>query len=407
MVSVRLKAGDLAPDIVFTEVLSAGAAAPWLSANLSGQLTVLAFRPVTSLNPHLVASWNALAELFTDQPVQFVWITAEYQPRLGPWLREHPVKGWVFLDPLGATALSYGIERAATVFIGPDRRIAGFDYTMQLTAETLTAALDGRLTSVHLDAEPPRIPGPEDFRPDLPPSETVHISPARSESGTTRVTAPDHWLALGFTLKGLLSEAYRVHAIYVDLAPYLDSGVRYDAALVLPLAESQEKMDTRIQRAIEQHFQLDVSRQIRPVDIYVLTPPDRSDLSRSLGHNVGWQPVAPSSLAEVMVGNPSAITDLQRGGFPFPVQHLPAIGRGFAHVGPVLPFSSGWLVVDETERDGYCAIDVVCIGHGSPEQLFRALEKDTGAVATLERRDLEMLAVRRRRPRRRIARPVC
>ena len=49
-VSVRLKAGDSAPDMVFTEILGAGAAAPWTSANLSGRLTVLAFFPDTSHN---------------------------------------------------------------------------------------------------------------------------------------------------------------------------------------------------------------------------------------------------------------------------------------------------------------------------------------------------------------------
>jgi hypothetical protein len=146
MVSVSLRAGDLAPDIAFTEVLSAAVprlSGSWDSAKLTGQLTVVVFFPVTSLNPSSVRAWNALVEQFADQPLQFVWITAEYRPPLGPWLREHPLNGWVFLDPLGATAQSYGIEEPVAVLIGPDRRILGFDRTMLPSVQTVSAALEG------------------------------------------------------------------------------------------------------------------------------------------------------------------------------------------------------------------------------------------------------------------------
>ena len=88
------------------------------------------------------------------------------------------------------------------------------------------------------------------------------------------------------------------------------------------------------------------------------------------------------------------MTDLQSA---FPVRHLPAIGRGavFAHLG-LLPFSCGFLAVDETEREGYYAIDVACIGLRTMEELFRALREDLGIKATRERRNLEMLVVRSR-----------
>ena len=146
-VSAQLKAGDFAPQIVFKRVLNAGAAAPWSPANLAGHVTVLAFYPDTSHNLQSVSRWNSLVEQFADTPVQFAWITAEEESTLLPWLHEHPVKGWVFHDPDGATGRSYGMELPAGVIIGNDRGIVGFDQMIVPTARTLNAALEGRITT--------------------------------------------------------------------------------------------------------------------------------------------------------------------------------------------------------------------------------------------------------------------
>jgi hypothetical protein len=88
------------------------------------------------------------------------------------------------------------------------------------------------------------------------------------------------------------------------------------------------------------------------------------------------------------------IPDLKSGGFPFPIRHLPAIGSGFARLGRILPFSRGCLLVDETARQEGHAIDVVCIGNRTDEELFGTLREETGIAATRERRDVEMLVAR-------------
>jgi hypothetical protein len=75
-VTAHLKARDLAPDLVFTKILNPPSAAPWSSANLSGQTTVLAFFPDTSHN---------------------------------------------------LQSVPYGIEDLSPFMIGNDRRIVGFD----------------------------------------------------------------------------------------------------------------------------------------------------------------------------------------------------------------------------------------------------------------------------------------
>jgi uncharacterized protein (TIGR03435 family) len=239
-------------------------------------------------------------------------------------------------------------------------------------------------------AEPPPF---DPYRPHLPPSETLHISPAKSESGTLLSGGQDHWAALGFTLKGLLMEVYGVHECYLDLAPNLDTDVRYDVELVLPDTESRDQVIGRIQRAIGQQLRIDVSRQIRSMDVYVLTAPDEMTSAEGGVFASSWRM---EDLQDVD-GIPPTLADLQSGGAAFVlqlVQHLPALGRGFAHVGRFLPFSYGLLIVDEAERDGFHAIEISCMGRRTPEKLCQALWDDLGIVATRERQDVEMLVAR-------------
>ena len=291
-VSVRLKAGDFAPDMVFTEILGTGAAAPWTSASLSGRLTVLVFFPDTSHNLQSITMWNALVEQFADKPVQFAWVTGECQPPLGPWLQEHPIKGWVFLDPLGATALSYGMESPAAVIIGADRRIVGYDPAMLPAARTLNAALEGRIATeapkqewaafkafmeggmALLEPEPPRWPRPEDHRPDFPPSYTLHVSPA-AKIGGGDFASDDYRSFQGFDLKDVLARLYDTNPVRILLPAPLDDGKRYDFAIVLPVPESRESIHSRIVRGIEDHFGVATARERRMTDVYVATAPGR------------------------------------------------------------------------------------------------------------------------------------
>lgn len=237
----------------------------------------------------------------------------------------------------------------------------------------------------------------DDFAHRLPPSETVHISPAKSESGSVLSGGPDHWAALGFTLKGLFMEVYGVHESYLDLAPNLDTDVRYDIELVLPGAEGRDQVIGRIQRAIEQQLRIDVSRKIRSMDVFVLIAPEGGASSEPLGDMAGGGVFASSWRMEDLDDVPPTVADLQSGGAAFVlqlVQHLPALGRGFAHLGRFLPFSYGLLIVDEVERDGFHAIEITCMGRRTPEKLCQALLDDLGIVATHERRDLAMLVAR-------------
>jgi uncharacterized protein (TIGR03435 family) len=278
-VSANLKAGDFAPGIVFARILNNGSASGWTSDALIGQITVLVFYPDTSHNLQSVSRWNALVERFVNRPIQFVWITGEKESSLLPWLQEHPVKGWVFRDADGSTERAYGIDMPAAVIVGADRRIVGFDESMIPDQATLTAALDGRVTTVRprltpsalkafdesglvlLSAEPPRMPRAGDNKPDFPPSYTVHISPAKEKDEGDR----------SFTLRTYISQLYEINPIRIVLPPALDDDKRFDIALVLPSPESQETTNNRILQGIQDYFGVIATREERQLDVYVVT----------------------------------------------------------------------------------------------------------------------------------------
>ncbi len=284
-VHVHPKAGDVAPEIVFQKTLSAGSDAPW---SLAGKMTVIAVFPDTSHNPQSVSRWNSLVDQFAGKPIQFVWITGEKESSLAPWIAAHPIKGWVFQDPEGATGRAYGMELPAAVIVANDGRIVGFDRMMVPSANTLEAVFEGRITTrspkpgnaafkefvenrlVLLDAESPRMPGANDHRPDFAPSYAVHISPAKSDDGGN-FSSDSYWSLQNFELKDAVAELYDINPIRVHLPPALDDGKRYDFAIVLPQAESKESMRNRLRQGIEDQFHVSATREERLVDVYVVT----------------------------------------------------------------------------------------------------------------------------------------
>jgi uncharacterized protein (TIGR03435 family) len=331
-VSTHLKAGDFAPVIVFTRILNAADASSWTAESLSGKVTVLVFYPDTSHNLQSVSRWNALVGKFSSKPIQFVWITGEKESSLLPWLQEHSVKGWVLYDSDGATGRAYGLETAAAVIIGADRRIVGFDQPFVPEEATIRAVLEGRISTapveptfaaikafaesgmVRLSAEPPGLFRPVEYKPDFPPSYTVHISPAKNDdSGDFSGDAYRNFQ--GFALKDVLADIYGINPIRIHLPASMDGDQRYNIALVLPKPESNESVHNRILQGIQEHFGVVTTREELLLDVYVVTtangkPPTplaRSDDDQSFG---GF---SSSSLVEVhtppAVGNPDDFPD--------------------------------------------------------------------------------------------------
>jgi uncharacterized protein (TIGR03435 family) len=285
-VSVHIKAGDPVPDLRYTKILSAeGGLTTWSSVDFTGKFTVLGFFLDTSHNLQSVSRWNAIVDQFADKVVQFAWITGENEATLLPWLKQHPIKGWVFYDPDGSTGRAFGMERPASVIVGPDRNILGFEFGA-VEAQTITAALDGRITTVRpdptsvrefvaggkvlVDAEPPRLDRAGEHKPDFPPSYTVHISPAaRLENAD--IGGDDFHILRGYSLKRLVTEIYGVTPPRVAFPPTLDTSKLYDVALVLPEREDRQQMNSRMQQGIEDYFHVSATHEERLVDVYVVT----------------------------------------------------------------------------------------------------------------------------------------
>ncbi len=291
-VSVRLKAGDLAPDIVFTKVLQPTGTASWSATDLSGKTTVLVFFPLISRNPQPMRMWNAMVDRFAAKPMQFVTITSEKESTLLPWLIQHAVSGSVLYDAEGQTGRAYGLDMPVIVYIGPDRKIIGFQQGIVPDDRTLNAVLDGHITTtrpkpdiasvkaflasglVPLDGESPRMPRPGDNRPDFPPSETLHVSPAKDELGSGNSSGDDFWSLHGFTLKALSAELYDLNPIRIVLRAPLDNGRRYDFAIVLPEPKSREDQRHLIEQGVQDYFHLSATPEEHLSDVYVVTAPN-------------------------------------------------------------------------------------------------------------------------------------
>jgi len=352
---------------------------------------VLAFFPDTSHNLQSVSRWNALVDQFADKPVQFVWITGEAESSLVPWLQKHPIRGWVFHDPLAATGPSYGLEDLSAVIIGNDRRIVGFDRMMVPEPDTINAAIQGR-RSENLDAEAPRMPRAEEHKPDFPPSYTLHVSPAKDETSGDFSNGTFQSFR-GSTLKVVISQLYEINTIRIHLPPALDDDKRYDFALVLPEPESQERMNNRIRQGIEDHFRVTVRREERLMDVYIVAAPNGSPPEKTRLED----PINGMFMGSVQVQAPKAAANPdQFVGFPKPVV-ISAI-RGISVDGTAdnlcrtLEIALDRPVVNETNLQGDFAFRVKA-SDGPENDFLERLRDQLNLTITPAQRSIEIVVL--------------
>jgi uncharacterized protein (TIGR03435 family) len=290
-VTTRPQAGDLAPDLTFTKELSTPPSTSWTPSRLFGQVTVLAFFPNPSYNLETVTEWNARIDQFSAKSVQFVWVTGEKESTLLPWLVEHPLKGSVLLDPAGEVGRTYGLELPVAIIVGTDGRIIGFDRELVPSADTLDAALEGRITTIPLkpgtaefqafiesrkvllEVEAPRLGGGgNQNKPNYAPSYILHV--LRTEVLGTREYGDDNSLGLqGFDVKGAVSRLYDINRIRIELPASFQDGEGYEFSMVLPENESRGRITERFRQGLQDYFHLTATREVRLMDVYVVTAP--------------------------------------------------------------------------------------------------------------------------------------
>lgn len=407
---VSIKAGDPAPNLVWTRILhSADPAAPE-PGSFFGRVTVLVFSPNVSADPHGISRWNELVAKFAEQPVAFVMITSEREEKLAAWLPDHAVSGWLLLDENRDSARAYGMELPGGVVIDRNGKVAGFTFhpderevraVLEDRAVTIPDDADGAhmettLASgaVRLDAEPHRLP----TKPDIPPSYEVHISPA-TKRGTFISDGPDYFEHRGFRLRQVISDLWGKDANRVVLPASLDNEDRYDCVVALPHEMQQEAMHRLVQQAIERHFRVSVTAEIRPVEVYVMTVEEGKAPAKSADDGGGGFEGVRWAIWDIAV-DPQARTEKPRNYEMIremmataPVSEMSAMDITMERFCSILEERLNRPVMDETSLKGSYDIAVSGIA-GTNEDLFRKLREQSGIVVTPAQRNVEVVVVR-------------
>ena len=109
------------------------------------------------------------------------------------------------------------------------------------------------------------------------PSRTVHILYSELKPPQQPVTngSGPGLQAYGYTLTEAIVNAWRGNRWHIDIADGLDDGTRYDFYIQLAQTEPWETFEQMWRDGIEQQFDLSVTRETRPRDVWV---------ARSIGH---------------------------------------------------------------------------------------------------------------------------
>lgn len=424
-VSMPVKAGDPAPNLTWTKVIASDANSVG-PQNLSGTAVLLFVGPV-SINEETLSHWNNLVQQFADKQVNFVWIANEKEELLAPFLKMHPVRGWMVLDPEEQSFKAYGIEGGDAVLINSNGKIAGFT-SMPPSPDQIQAVLDGRAVAVkgepteaqldaffegkavRLEAEPSRFDFHPTQKPDLSPSDEVHISPSHAE-GTDSSTGPDYWIRRGFELKAIISEISGATASRVDVPAALDNGARYDFVLVPSRDEDEETMNRQVLAGIEKHFHIAVTQEIRTVDVYVMTaaqaktPPKKSE-GEAMGGSVGFstQWIDAPKLPDDMPRTRKTVEAAARQYMDSPefrqamntaqLAMASAVSSSADEFCKMLEDGLHRPVINETKLQGY--YDFKLQGQAQTTEQFLGMMRDQlGLVLTPTQRNIEVTTVRR------------
>jgi hypothetical protein len=107
------------------------------------------------------------------------------------------------------------------------------------------------------------------------PSYDVYVSPTKRPVGErSGASLQDFWSHEGVRVKEVLSDLYGLPESRIELAAPIDDDARFDFVLVPPREESPDTMKRLMQEGIAKHFDVEAVREVRSMDVYVLTAPD-------------------------------------------------------------------------------------------------------------------------------------
>jgi len=414
--SVTVRAGDPAPDIDWSKVVRSPDSARY-KPSLTGQYTILSFLPNVTANARSIAQRNDLIAKFADQPVQFVWIASEPWSDVEPFLKEHPMSGWLLVDEKREMARAYGCDFGGVV-VDPAGEIVGFGSFVQ--QDQISAILEGKAVAIPRDTPDDQVfkllaggkvrldPEPRNFerphppeKPDIAPSYEVHISPSQT-NGADSYSGPDFWARRGFNLRGIVSIVYGKEESRVILPAALDTDDRFDFVMILPKEEEEDAIHEFVRRAIEKRFAFSAAIESQSKDVYVLTairgktPPAKTGPD-SFGGGFAFSRGSVFTLPPGIENNPEAMKKAVEELVKHPqnpgISNLSADNSSMPDLCKMLEMSLGRPVLDETGLDGVYDIEVQGDAKNT-EEFIRMLREQAGLILTPATRSVEMLVMR-------------
>jgi uncharacterized protein (TIGR03435 family) len=370
--AVRLKTGDPAPRLQFAKVMQTPgpSVSDW---DMRGKVVVVRLTNGIMFDDPQSVRWNELAARFVGRPVEFVLVTSEPESMVKRILRDAPVSGWIVLDPEESTARTFGMHAVpCTIVIDAMGRVAGFARGSRVDEAMIQSVLNGEPRG--FEAEPEMLLHPQEPMPAYSPSYEVHISPTtRTDNGTSISAGNEKWYARGFGLRQIIMNMWQVSPDRLDFPASLDTGKRYDFAVVLPTPE-RDIIPELVKQAIQKEFGVTVTRESRDIDVYVMTAPNGKSAELE-------------ELPQLRTGQRSS------SGMSVTDARIVAHGMRMEELVHTLQRRLGRPVIDETNLTGRYNFVVSVAGSGS-EAFMQMLRDKLGLVLTPERRPVEITVVR-------------
>ena len=216
----------------------------------------------------------------------------------------------------------------------------------------------------------------------------VHITPTTVKPGSTSIdVADDHWIARGFDLKTLISQAFDVDERLVDIPDDGSADTRYDVTLKLPHEVDQDMMQYMLQGALERKFGVKIAAESRTMNVYVLTAPLGAGVAL---HQHGGMAKLVSSDSEsddagqiTLIG--TTCSGVSSGGIMASAGTIGDLRR-------TLEPDLDRLLVDETHLAG--SYDFKIGNYANEEELFKLMHDQLGIAVTPAQRAVTVLTVR-------------
>lgn len=228
----------------------------------------------------------------------------------------------------------------------------------------------------------------------------LRVTPSRRErhEGPMIISTPQGVTAEGITLRELVAWSYRAEAKHVELPDGVNDRERYDTRLDLPGPQGWPALDRLMQDGLNRHFGITVTREVRPIDVFVLTATDGPSPGRRAhddDEGFGAMYTAFSTPAFSDLSEPLSLEG------PDWRNRLHSVGPILLRATTIADFAR-WLedvvghqVIDNTGLTGTFDIDVKGELQGL-EELRQALLEQLALALTRAQREMEVLVVRRK-----------